>query len=344
LPLAPETDILPLSVGVANRPPSPDIRPPQLFVLMKAPFRIGTRRSPLATWQAEHVLAGLAAKGLAAELVFISTEGDRVLDTPLPLMGGKGVFTKALDDALLAGEIDLAVHSLKDVPTVAVPGLQTAAILPRADYRDALVARDGLAFLTDGQAHTLATGSHRRRAQWLHRYPHHRITDLRGNVNTRLAKLEASNWGGAVFAAAGLQRLELQGRISQYLDWMLPAPGQGAVAVATRLDDATTTKAATLLHHSETAACVLAERFVLNQLEGGCAAPLGALARVKGPQATLEVCLLSLDGTQRLATRQTGPADALPTLAERAVEHLLAQGAQDLLALIEAQSAELHGQ
>src|SRR5699024_8630667 len=169
-------------------------------------------------------------------------------------MGGKGVFTKALDDALLAGHIDLAVHSYKDLPTDNPLPLKVAAVLERRDVRDTLVAPAGIDFLDDPDYEAvIATGSNRRKAQWLNRYPKHKIVPLRGNVNTRLAKVKENGWDGAIFAAAGLQRINLEHHISQYLDWMIPAPAQGAVAVMIREDDEATTAIVASLNHASTA-------------------------------------------------------------------------------------------
>lgn len=291
-------------------------------------FRIGTRRSALAKWQAEHVAGRLHALGFASELVFISTEGDRVLDTPLPLMGGKGVFTKALDDALLAGEVDLAVHSLKDLPTEPVPGLTVAAVLERADPRDVLVVRAGTEFLESSAPATLATGSPRRAAQWLRRYPHHHTVDLRGNVPTRLAKLQNSTWDGAIFAAAGLARLGLEQHIAQYLDWMLPAPGQGAVAVVAPTAAPELLKALAALHHGPTAVAVAAERAVLAGLGSGCSLPVGARAEVVNGQVHLTANVVAHNGQEELRVAYAGGAE----VGERAAKELRALGAEKLFA------------
>lgn len=300
-------------------------------------IRIGTRDSKLAVWQAEHVTAALASGGHATKLVYIKTEGDLVLDTPLPLMGGKGVFTKALDDALLSGEIDIAVHSHKDIPTRLPDGLRIAAVFEREDPRDALVMRAGHLLTVEELLEstvTIATSSMRRQGQWLHRYPHHKITDIRGNVQTRLRKLDEGNWDGAIFAAAGLKRLGLEHRISAYLEWMLCAPAQGAVAVMSRADDLHTIEILAGHHHNETAICVDAERQCLNRLEGGCSAPVGVFVRQDGDQYLLFANVLSTDGVDCLDVElavDISDEKGLQTLGIRAAEALLLAGAGDLV-------------
>ena len=273
-------------------------------------IRLGTRDSLLAMWQANTVADALRGLGHAVEILSMKSEGDLVLDTPLPLMGGKGVFTKVLDDALLDGSIHIAVHSHKDIPTDATAGLRVAAVLEREDPRDALVARNGLEFL-ELETALIATGSVRRAGQWLHRHPGHSTTDLRGNVPTRLKKLETSTWDGAIFALAGLKRLGLEHRATQILDWMLPAPAQGAVAVMCRADDDATVEALEPLNHAATAASVRAERAFLNELNGGCSAPVGALAEWRDGRLAFRGNVLTPDGRDRYDISGEGdPADA----------------------------------
>jgi hydroxymethylbilane synthase len=273
-------------------------------------IRLGTRDSLLAMWQANTVADALRGLGHDVEILSMKSEGDLVLDTPLPLMGGKGVFTKVLDDALLDGSIHIAVHSHKDIPTDATAGLRVAAVLEREDPRDALVARNGLEFLELDTA-LVATGSVRRAGQWLHRHPGHSTTDLRGNVPTRLKKLETSTWDGAIFALAGLKRLGLEHRATQILDWMLPAPAQGAVAVMCRAEDGATQQALEPLNHAATAASVRAERAFLNELNGGCSAPVGALAEWRDGRLAFRGNVLTPDGRDRYDISGEGdPADA----------------------------------
>lgn len=301
-------------------------------------IRIGTRDSKLAVWQAEHVAAALQSTGHQTELVYIKTEGDLVLDTPLPLMGGKGVFTKALDEALLRGDIDIAVHSHKDIPTRLPDGLCVAAVFEREDPRDVLVVRAGVEVTEEELANgigTIATSSLRRQGQWLHRYPQHKVSDIRGNVQTRLRKVDESEWYGAIFAAAGLKRLGLEDRISMYLDWMICAPAQGAVAVMSRTEDKAVIEALKPHHDVETALCVAAERQCLNRLEGGCSAPVGVYVRRDGEEFVLFANVLSGDGVECIDVelrRALGSIDEARELGRDAADALLANGAARLVA------------
>jgi hydroxymethylbilane synthase len=245
-------------------------------------------------------------------LVFIKTEGDLVTDTPLPMIGGKGVFTKALDDALLENRIDMAVHSFKDIPTRLPEALTVAAVTEREDHRDVLVLREGIeAEWQNGdelpEKAVIATSSHRRGAQWLAKYPGHSLTDIRGNVHTRLEKLDSGDWTGAIFAAAGLKRVGLGNRISRELDWMLPAPAQGALAVMTRQNDEELKAVLQQIHDTAAAQCTGAERQFLNALEGGCSAPIGALATISEKTITLKAAVFSLDGKQSVQMEHTVP-------------------------------------
>jgi hydroxymethylbilane synthase len=288
------------------------------------PLRIGTRDSILATWQADFVAAQLRKIGYQTELVFIKTEGDQVLDTPLPLLGGKGVFTKALDDALLRDEIDFAVHSFKDIPTKLPEGLAVVAILEREDPRDVLVARKSDVFLDNPDYNaTIATSSHRRGGQWLHKFPKHSLTDIRGNVHTRLRKLSESNWDGAIFAAAGLLRVGLQGNISTYLDWMIPAPAQGAIAVMAKDHKPALVRAIGPLHHPYTAICTRIERRFLQVLEGGCSAPLGAFAQTNGTKVDFKAILTSLDGSITETFSHTVSIEHAASLGDLAAEQMM---------------------
>jgi len=299
---------------------------------MNNSVRIGTRDSRLATWQAEFVRDKLLQKKINSELVYVKSEGDIDLSTPLTEMGGKGVFTKALDDALLENRIDLAVHSFKDLPTDNPLPLRVSAILKREDPRDTLVAPRGTAFLEEsGIEAMIATSSNRRRAQWLHRYPNHTITNIRGNVNTRLQKVSESNWDGAIFAAAGLLRIGLESHISQYLDWMVPAPAQGAMAIMIRDDDSEMYKITSPLNHSETAICTSVEREVLNEMEGGCSAPLGAFAEIRNGKLQLYAVALTLDGSLQYDIELSAPAADATGMGRRAGRELLGKGARDIM-------------
>ena len=296
--------------------------------MSKQTIRIGTRDSQLATWQAKQVASKLQDIGYDTELIFVKSEGDLDLTTPLTEMGGKGVFTKALDEAQLSDKIDIAVHSFKDLPTENPLPLKVAAILDRADPRDTLVAPSGTAFLDDPDYKaTIATGSNRRRAQWLNRYPHHEVVNIRGNVNTRLKKVEENNWDGAIFAAAGLLRIDLGHHISQYLDWMVSAAAQGAMAVMIREGDPEIEKVITQLNHQETALCTTIERDFLHDMEAGCSAPVGAYACIEEQEVHFQAVALTLDGTERYEFEETIPVGEAGDLGHDAAQHLLSQGA-----------------
>lgn len=299
---------------------------------MNKPIRIGTRDSQLATWQAQTVSDKLEEAGHSTEIIFVKSEGDLDLTTPLAEMGGKGVFTKALDDALLANKIDLAVHSYKDLPTENPLPLKVAAVLEREDPRDSLVAPKGTDFLDDESIEAvIATSSNRRKAQWLHRYPNHTITNIRGNVNTRLQKVEENDWHGAIFAAAGLKRIDLEHHISEYLDWMVPAPAQGAMAVMIREDDKEMATIVKLLNHQETALCTAIERELLNEMEAGCSAPVGAFSWLDGNDLVLYAVALKTDGTLQYDIELKTPSDQATGLGRKAARQLLEQGADKLV-------------
>ena len=301
---------------------------------MKKHIRIGTRDSELATWQAKNVAVRLNTLGIDTELIFVKSEGDIDLTTPLTEMGGKGVFTKALDDALLENRIDLAVHSFKDLPTDNPLPLIVSAVCKREDPRDALVAPDGTGFLDDDAVKAIiATSSNRRRAQWLHRYPNHSITNIRGNVNTRLRKVSENDWHGAIFAAAGLKRIGLDHHISDYLDWMIPAPAQGAMAVMVREDDSDLIEVTSELNDPETQLCTGIERELLNEMEAGCSAPVGAFAWMDEDNETvhLKAAALKVDGSLSYDIETSSPADSATGLGRKAAQKLLGQGADKLV-------------
>lgn len=296
-----------------------------------APLRIGTRDSELATWQAERVAEGLRDMGSEAELVFVKSEGDLDRSTPLSELGGKGIFTKALDNALMDGEIDLAVHSFKDLPTINPLPLRVAAVLERGDARDCLAAPGGPAFLEEQDSEAvIATGSNRRRAQWLNRYPNHEIANLRGNVNTRLEKIGKNGWEGAIFAAAGLLRIGLEEHIGAYLEWMVPAPAQGAVAVMIREGDEELSGLVGRLNHPGTARCTRLEREFLREMEAGCSAPVGAHARLQDGAMRFRAVALSLDGSERLDCEKT-LTSTLEGEGTKAARELLDRGADRFL-------------
>jgi hydroxymethylbilane synthase len=264
---------------------------------MNKRLRIGTRDSELALWQAQTVQNQLSKRGNETELVPVKSTGDLVLDKPLYELGITGIFTKTLDVALLKGTIDLAVHSMKDVPTALPKGIVQAAVLKRANPLDILVHK-GLDFLNEEGI--VATGSLRRKAQWLSRYPLHEIVDLRGNVNTRMQKLRDNPWNAAIFASAGLERIGLLPEAHTTLKWMLPAPAQGAMLVVCRESDTETRERIAALNHSESEMCTAIEREFLRELEGGCTAPIGALATTEASVIRLRAGVFSLDGSSQV--------------------------------------------
>jgi hydroxymethylbilane synthase len=265
--------------------------------LMTNKLRIGTRDSELAVWQATHVQQLLHAKGIAAELVYIKSEGDLNIVTPLYEMGVEGIFTRALDMALLNNTIDLAVHSMKDVPVVLARGLKEVAVLERASHLDILVYQEDISFMDIDRSATIASSSVRRIAQWLNKYPQHKMVTLRGNVNTRLKKLKEHDWNGAIFAAAGLERINLRPANSLNLDWMLPAPAQGAIMVVCREADQNSFHGAHSLNHRETAICTHIEREFLKTLHGGCSTPVSALTVVERGELRFRGNIASHDGS-----------------------------------------------
>jgi len=300
---------------------------------MSDKIRIGTRDSELATWQAKQVQTKLQEVGHEAELIFVKSEGDLDLTTPLTEMGGKGVFTKALDDALLENRIDIAVHSFKDLPTENPLPLIVSAVMEREDPRDALVAPGGTEFLNDDLAGAvIATSSNRRRAQWLHRYPNHEITNIRGNVNTRLRKVNEHGWNGAIFAAAGLKRIGLDNNISEYLDWMVPAPAQGAMAVMIREEDKNMMEVTSQLNHEASALCTGIERELLNEMEAGCSAPVGAFAEIIDGNVHLSAIALKTDGSLQYDIEMSAPISDAKGMGREAGRKLLEMGASEIVA------------
>lgn len=298
-------------------------------------IRIGTRDSQLALWQATTVQQQLTDLGYKTELVPVKSTGDVVLDKPLYELGITGIFTKTLDVAMLNGNVDIAVHSMKDVPTALPIGIRQTAVLERANSSDILVHK-GLDFLeTEG---TIATGSLRRKAQWLHRYPSHNVVDLRGNVNLRLQKLDDNNWGGAIFAKAGLERIDVLPENYIDLNWMVPAPAQGAVVVHTMKNDKFTTEAVAKLNDNITEVCTTVERQFLRELEGGCTAPIGALATIKNNELSIEGVLFSLDGEQKIeVTLENIPVSEVENLGKKCAQEILSNGGKELMQQIKAE-------
>ncbi|MCH5717263.1 hydroxymethylbilane synthase [Niabella hibiscisoli] len=309
------------------------------------PIRIGTRESQLAVWQADLVKKLLEDNGHAAELVFIKSEGDIDLVTPLYAMGVQGVFTRSLDAALLNNRIDIAVHSMKDVPVQLPQGIVQAAVLERASYKDILVYREQLTDdsitqirqgfqSTDNQQLSsllIATSSIRRKAQWLNRYPGSVVENLRGNVNTRLKKVEESNWHGAIFAAAGLDRINVRPQSSIDLDWMLPAPAQGAIMVVSRSGDEKILDAFAPINHADTATAVKVERDFLSALMGGCSTPISALAEVTPDHILFKGNIISPDGLQKVAVELTFGKEEANEAGTSAGQQVLEQGGREIV-------------
>jgi len=300
--------------------------------MIKRNIRIGTRESQLAVWQAMQVKSLLSQYGFPAELVYIKSEGDIDLKTPLYEMGVQGIFTRSLDAALLSNKIDLAVHSMKDVPTQLPQGILQSAVLPRGPVHDLLVFKNGNDFLNDNSyVADIATSSLRRKAQWLNKYPHHQIHNLRGNVNTRLRKLTEENWDAAIFAQAGLERIELRPEKSEVIEWMLPAPAQGAIMVVCRNDDSLTFDACQHFNDESAALCTKIERDFLRALLGGCSTPISALAVIKDDKIHFKGNILSLDGSKKKSVEKTIPIQDATGLGKAAAEELLTNGGKEIM-------------
>ena len=301
-------------------------------------LRIGTRGSPLALWQAEHVrdLLVKAHPGIKIELVPIQTKGDRVLDAPLAKVDTKGVFTREIEQALLSGAVDLAVHSLKDLPTTLPAGLMIGAVCEREDPLDCLVAKGARSLAELRAEAVVATGSPRRKAQLLHLRPDLRIVDLRGNVGTRLRKLDESDWDAIVLAKAGLVRLGFENRISCVLGRkeMLPAVCQGALGIEIRQEDGKTAALVSPLDHTPSRLATAAERAFLASLGGGCQVPIAALARVGWGTLTLEGLVASPDGRTYLRRHIEGPASAAEALGKALGAEILEEGGGAILGVV----------
>jgi hydroxymethylbilane synthase len=299
--------------------------------------RVGTRGSPLALWQAAYVadLLRSTAGDLTVELVQIETAGDTVRDAPLVQVGGEGVFTKEIQRALQAGQVDIAVHSLKDLPTFLVDNLVLAAVPPRGPTGDAFVSRRHASFDLLPPGAVIATSSLRRRAQLLFRRPDLRTVNIRGNVETRLRKLDEVALDGLILAQAGLERLDLGSQITEILDpaWMLPAVGQGALGLECRADDAETLAVLRQIDHEPSRQAVLAERALLRGLGGGCQVPVGAATFISGQTLTVRGVVLQPDGIRRIEERVTGAVAQPVELGQRLAERLLDLGARGILGL-----------
>jgi hydroxymethylbilane synthase len=303
---------------------------------MNKTIRIGTRDSELALWQAHTVQKKLNDLGYTTEIVAVKSQGDIILDKPLYELGITGIFTKTLDIAMINGQVDIAVHSMKDVPTALPQGIVQAAVLERANTLDILVHKGNLDFLTT--TGTIATGSLRRQAQWWNKYPNHQVVDLRGNVNTRMQKLAESDWNGAVFAAAGLERINLKPDNYINLDWMIPAPAQGAMLVVAMANDEFTKDAVSQLNDIETEICTYIERQFLKTLEGGCTAPIGALVQYDEEKDTIEFkgVLFSVDGKQKIEIEKSVDISEWKKLGFHSAQDVLNNGGAQLMTQIKA--------
>lgn len=300
-------------------------------------IKIGTRASQLALWQANLVKSQLEKLGYQSQIIEITSTGDEILDKPLHQIGGFGLFTKTLDNAMLRGEIDIAVHSLKDVPTDLHEKIAQAAVLERANISDVLVLKNTADFLKNQESATIATGSLRRTAQWLHKYPKHTIVNLRGNVNTRLQKLIDNNWNGVIFAAAGLERIELLPENHMVLDWMIPAPAQGAIMATALKADIKVLEICAQINHKETEMAVAVERQFMKTLEGGCTAPIGGNAKITGETISFKGILIAIDGTEKVEVEKSVPLAEWKNLGKICAEEVLSKGGKKLMVSIKAE-------
>ncbi len=292
-------------------------------------IRIGTRDSELALWQAHTVEKKLNDLGYKTEIVAVKSTGDIVLNKPLYELGITGIFTKTLDIAMINGQVDIAVHSMKDVPTALPEGIVQAAVLERANEKDLLLYKTNLDFLS--QEATIASGSLRRQAQWLHKYPNHKVVDLRGNVNLRMQKLNDNDWNGAIFAAAGLERIGVKPEKYEVLDWMIPAPAQGAMVVLAMANDEFCWQAVSELNDLETDICTYIERQFLRTLEGGCTAPIGAIAKFTEDTIEFKGALFSINGTQKIEVEKVVPIEQWKKIGFELAKEILSNGGEELM-------------
>ena len=297
-------------------------------------LRIGTRGSLLAKWQAEYVRKRLfTAAGVEAEIVIIKTSGDKLQHVPLTQFGGKGVFIKELEDALLEESIDLAVHSVKDIPTEIPSRVSFPAVCRRDDVRDCLVSGNGATLTNLRHGARVGTSSLRRQAQLRHMRPDLDVRDLRGNIDTRIRKVESGEYEAVVLAKAGLDRLGWGHRISEVFspDICMPAVGQGAIAVECRLADTEASNVLSALDDAESRTAIIAERALLSTLQGGCQLPIGAWARIERGELVMDACVCSADGSQHVKQRAVAPPDQAAALGEHLARLLVEAGAQNIL-------------
>ena len=302
---------------------------------MKSTLRIATRKSPLALWQAEHVKARLmeAHKGLEVELVTFTTKGDKILDTPLAKIGGKGLFVKELETAILEGKADIAAHSIKDVPMEFPKGLFLATILEREEPCDAFVSNNFSSIQSLPENSVVGTCSLRRRSQLLSKRPDLKIKDLRGNVNSRLEKLDNGDYDAIILACAGLIRLDMEKRIKQRISssWILPAVGQGAVGLEAREGDEEVLSLISVLKHDDTTDRIIAERALNKKLEGGCQVPIASYAMLDGDTLHLQALVGEPDGSKIVLGDISGHRSEGEQLGEKLAEDLLSRGAKEIL-------------
>ena len=307
---------------------------------MQPPIVIGTRGSRLALWQADWVQSEIQRRfpGTAVERSTIKTQGDKITDVPLAKVGGKGLFVKEIESALLDGRVDLAVHSMKDMPAEIPDGLVIGAVPERESPFDVLITRDGRSLGEIEPGAVIGTSSLRRAAQIRHRRPDLQVQPLRGNVETRIAKLEAGDFAGIVLAAAGLNRLGLAERASEILppEVMLPAVGQGALCIEIRRDDPRTAPIAAALDHRDSRRAVMGERAFLRRLQGGCQVPIAGFGRIEGPELTLTGLVAGVDGTPIIRDRLSGPADTAEAIGLALAEVLIGRGADAILETLNA--------
>ncbi len=302
---------------------------------MKSTLRIATRKSPLALWQAEHVKARLmeAHKGLEVELITFTTKGDKILDTPLAKIGGKGLFVKELETAILEGKADIAAHSIKDIPMEFPKGLFLATILEREEPCDAFVSNNFSSIQSLPENSVVGTCSLRRRSQLLSKRPDLKIKDLRGNVNSRLEKLDNGDYDAIILACAGLIRLDMEKRIKQRISssWILPAVGQGAVGLEAREGDEEVLSLISVLKHDDTTDRIIAERALNKKLEGGCQVPIASYAMLDGDTLHLQALVGEPDGSKIVLGDISGHRSDGEQLGEKLAEDLLSRGAKEIL-------------
>ena len=290
-------------------------------------IKIGTRASKLAVWQAKQVQALLQKINISSSIIKIKSRGDKDLSKPVYELGVTGVFTKEIDLALLNNEIDIAVHSLKDVPTKLPLGVIQGAVLQRGSELDVIIPSNTL----KSKENTIATGSLRRKAQWLNRFKTDNIVEIRGNVQTRLKKLKENNWNGIIMAKAGLERLEILPEDYQELNWMIPAPAQGAISVQNLTINPSITKMLKQINHVETEICTNIERSFLNKLEGGCTAPIGAYAKIANKSIVFRGVLLSAEGKEKIEINEVEKLENIQGLGERFAKKIISLGGDKIL-------------